>query len=73
MYGVDDFEAIVDPSQTAILAVGRVAEQVIIVDGGIRVAPLMNLSLTVDHRVADGALAAQFLKRIREELEQSEV
>ncbi len=73
MYGVDDFEAIVDPSQTAILAVGRVAEQVIVIDGGIRVAPLINLSLTVDHRVADGALAAQFLKRIREELEQSEV
>jgi pyruvate dehydrogenase E2 component (dihydrolipoamide acetyltransferase) len=73
MYGVDDFEAIVDPSQTAILAVGRVAEQVVVIDGGIRVAPLMNLSLTVDHRVADGALAAQFLNRIREELEHSEV
>jgi pyruvate dehydrogenase E2 component (dihydrolipoamide acetyltransferase) len=73
MYGVDDFEAIVDPSQTTILAVGRVAEQVIVVDGGIRVAPLMNLSLTVDHRVADGTLAAQFLNRIREELERSEV
>jgi len=73
MYGVDDFEAIVDPSQTAILAVGRIAEQVIVVDGGIRVAPLMNLSLTVDHRVADGALAAQFLGRIRDELERSEV
>jgi pyruvate dehydrogenase E2 component (dihydrolipoamide acetyltransferase) len=73
MYGVDEFQAIVDPSQTAILAVGRVADQVVVIDGGIRVVPQMNLSLTVDHRVADGVLAAQFLSRVREELEQVEI
>lgn len=69
MYGVDDFQAIVDPAQTAILAVGRVADQVVVIDGGIRVAPLMHMSLTVDHRVADGALAARFLKTLCEALE----
>jgi pyruvate dehydrogenase E2 component (dihydrolipoamide acetyltransferase) len=50
-----------------------VADQVVVIDGGIRVVPQMNLSLTVDHRVADGVLAAQFLSRVREELEQVEI
>lgn len=73
MYGVDEFQALVDPGQTAILAVGRAADQVVVIDGGIRVAPLMHLSLTVDHRVADGALAAQFLRTLRDALEHAEV
>jgi len=73
MYGVDDFEAIVDPAQTAILAAGRVADQVAVIDGGIYVVPLMQVSLSVDHRVADGVLAAQFLQALREALENSEV
>jgi pyruvate dehydrogenase E2 component (dihydrolipoamide acetyltransferase) len=73
MYGIDDFEAIVDPAQTAILAVGRVAEEAAVVDGGIRVIPRMKISLSIDHRVADGAAAAQFLNSIRENLEHTEV
>lgn len=70
MYAVDSFQAIIDPAQTAILAVGRVAEQVVAVDGGIRVAPRLQLSLSVDHRVADGVVAARFLGAIKESLEQ---
>ena len=69
MYGIDDFQALVDPSQTAILAVGRVADQVAVIDKGIRVVPQMKVSLTVDHRVVDGAQAAMFLQTIREILE----
>ena len=61
--------AIVDPDQTAILAVGRVADQVVANEGGIYVAPQLTLSLTVDHRVADGVAAAKFLETICEDLE----
>lgn len=69
MYRVDAFDAIVDPDQTAILAVGRVADQVVTSEGRIYVAPQMTLSLAVDHRVADGVAAAKFLETICEDLE----
>jgi pyruvate dehydrogenase E2 component (dihydrolipoamide acetyltransferase) len=69
MHRVDAFLAIVDPDQTAILAVGRVAERVVVNDGGISVAPQVTLSLTVDHRVAGGVAAARFLETICAELE----
>ena len=69
MYGVDEFEALVDPAQSAILAMGQVADQVIVRDRGIFIAPQLKLSLSVDHRVAEGALAAQFMKTLREILE----
>lgn len=69
MHGVDSFQAIVDPAQTAILATGRVAERVVVIDGGIHVEHLMQMSLTIDHRVADGVAAARFLRAIAVELE----
>lgn len=69
MYGVDEFEALVDPAQSAMLAVGRVAEQVVVRDGGLYIAPQLRLSLSVDHRVADGVLAGQFMQTLRETLE----
>jgi pyruvate dehydrogenase E2 component (dihydrolipoamide acetyltransferase) len=69
MHGVDSFQAIVHPAQTAILAAGRVAERVVVIDGGIHVVPQMELSLTVDHRVADGVAAARFLEAVRTGLE----
>jgi pyruvate dehydrogenase E2 component (dihydrolipoamide acetyltransferase) len=69
MHRIDAFLAIVDPDQTAILAVGRVAEQVKASQGGIYVVPQVTLSLTVDHRVADGVAAAQFLETICADLE----
>jgi len=61
MYGVDAFNAIVNPPQAAILAVGRIAERVVPVDGEPAVLPMMILSLSCDHRVIDGARGAQFL------------
>jgi len=61
MYGVDAFTAIVNPSQAAILAVGRVADRVVAVQGQPAVRPMLTLNLTCDHRVVDGARAAEFL------------
>ncbi|MCC7264743.1 MAG: 2-oxo acid dehydrogenase subunit E2 [Candidatus Latescibacteria bacterium] len=69
MYGIDEFEALVDPGQSAMLAVGRVAEQVVVRQGGIHLVPQLRLSLSVDHRVADGTQAARFLQTLREILE----
>ena len=69
MFGVDEFRALVDPAQAAILAVGRVAEASAVVAGQLRIVPQLRLSLSVDHRVADGVPAAQFLTAIRHALE----
>jgi pyruvate dehydrogenase E2 component (dihydrolipoamide acetyltransferase) len=64
MYGVDAFNAIVNPPQAAILAVGRIAERVVPVNGRPAVRPTLVLSLSCDHRVVDGARGAQFLDRL---------
>ena len=62
MYGVDAFDAIVNTPQAAILSVGRIADRVVPIDGQIVIRPMMVLTLSLDHRVVDGARAAQFLK-----------
>ena len=61
MYGVDAFNAIINGSQAAILAVGRVAERVVARGGQPVVRPTIILSLSCDHRAVDGAHAAEFL------------
>ncbi|HVH78429.1 MAG TPA: dihydrolipoamide acetyltransferase family protein [Stellaceae bacterium] len=61
MYQVDQFSAIITPPQAAILAVGRIADRVVAVKGQPAVRPMMTVTLSCDHRVADGAKAAQFL------------
>jgi pyruvate dehydrogenase E2 component (dihydrolipoamide acetyltransferase) len=61
MYGIDAFSAIITPPQAAILAVGAIADRVVAVDGKPAVRPMMTLTLSSDHRVADGARAALFL------------
>jgi pyruvate dehydrogenase E2 component (dihydrolipoamide acetyltransferase) len=62
MYHVDSFSAIITPPQSAILAVGAITDRVVAVDGKPAVRPMMTLTLSCDHRVADGARAALFLK-----------
>ncbi len=69
MYGVDVFNAIVNPPQVAILAVGAVAERVTAVNGQPAVQPMLTLSLSCDHRAVDGARAAQFLQTLAEMVE----
>jgi len=61
MYGVDAFNAIINPPQAAILAVGRITDRVVPVAGQPAVQPMLLLSLSCDHRVVDGARGAQFL------------
>lgn len=64
MYGVDSFNALINPPQAALLAVGRIAERVVPVNGQPGVQPMMALSLSCDHRVVDGARGAQFLETV---------
>jgi pyruvate dehydrogenase E2 component (dihydrolipoamide acetyltransferase) len=70
MYGVDAFHAIVNPPQAAILAVGRIADRVVAVDGQPVVQPTMMLTLSCDHRALDGARAAQFLGTLADLIEE---
>ena len=65
MFGVDSFTAIINPPEACILAVGRIADQVVARNGVPEVRPMMNLSLTYDHRILDGAPAARLLQRIQ--------
>jgi pyruvate dehydrogenase E2 component (dihydrolipoamide acetyltransferase) len=66
MYGVDAFSAIIHPPQAAILAVGRIADRVVPVNGLPAVRPMMTLTLSCDHRVVDGARAGAFLNDLYE-------
>ena len=66
MYGVDAFSAILSPPQAGILAVGRIADRVVPVDGQPGIRPMMTLTLSCDHRVVDGARAAAFLNDLAE-------
>jgi pyruvate dehydrogenase E2 component (dihydrolipoamide acetyltransferase) len=61
MYGVDSFTAILNAPQAAILAVGRIADRIVPVDGRPEVRPMCTLTLSFDHRVVDGARGAEFL------------
>jgi pyruvate dehydrogenase E2 component (dihydrolipoyllysine-residue acetyltransferase) len=70
MYGVDGFTAIVNPPQAAILAVGRIADRVVAVNGQPAVRPMMVLTLSCDHRALDGARGAQFLATLAELVEE---
>jgi pyruvate dehydrogenase E2 component (dihydrolipoamide acetyltransferase) len=68
MYQVDRFSAIITPPQAAILAVGAIADRVFAVDGKAAIRPMMTVTLSCDHRVADGAKAAKFLADLAEAL-----
>jgi len=70
MYGVDAFNAIVNPPQAAILAVSRIADRVVPLHGQPAVQPMMTLSLSCDHRIVDGARGAQFLQTLAEMVEE---
>lgn len=66
MYQVDQFSAIITPPQAAVLAVGRIADRVIAVRGQPAVRPMITLTISCDHRVADGARAGLFLRDLAE-------
>lgn len=64
MFDVDSFNAIINPPQAAILAVGRIVDKVVPVDGLPAVRPILTLNLSFDHRVVDGVRGAEFLKTL---------
>jgi pyruvate dehydrogenase E2 component (dihydrolipoyllysine-residue acetyltransferase) len=70
MYGVEQFVAVLNPPQVAILAVGAIEERPVVVEGGLEIRPMMSLTLTCDHRALDGAVAAEFLRTVRSLLEE---
>lgn len=72
MYKVDSFTAIVTPPQAAILAVGAITDRVVPIDGQPAIRPMMTLTLSTDHRVADGARAALFLNDLVEAIGEPE-
>ena len=69
MLGVDNFTAIINPPQAAILAVGRVAPRVIVEEGMFAIKSMMTATLSADHRIVDGAMAARFLQNVKKLLE----
>lgn len=69
MFGIDNFFAIVNPPQSCILAVSRAVEKPIVEHNQIKIGHMMNVSLSADHRVVDGAVGAEFLKALRRYIE----
>ena len=65
MYGIDQFSAIINPPQACILAVGAGKQKPVVKHGELAIATLMNLTLSADHRVVDGAVGAQFLSVLK--------
>lgn len=65
MYGIESFSPIINQPEVAILGVCAMQDKPVVVDGQITVRTMMNMCLTADHRVVDGALAAQFLHRVK--------
>lgn len=69
MYGIDSFQAIINPPQSCILAVGAGVQKPIVENGEIAIATIMNVTLSSDHRAVDGAVGAEFLKALRKFIE----
>jgi pyruvate dehydrogenase E2 component (dihydrolipoamide acetyltransferase) len=69
MFGVDEFTAIINPPEAAILAVGAIKDAAVVDDGKVAVGKVMRMTLTVDHRVFYGATAAQFMAEVKRLLE----
>ncbi|MFP4106005.1 MAG: 2-oxo acid dehydrogenase subunit E2 [Phycisphaerae bacterium] len=69
MFGIPEFSAIINPPEAAILAVGAAREEMVVSEGTMRIGKVMTLTLSCDHRIIDGLLAAKFLARLKELLE----
>jgi len=72
MFGVDCFNPIINPPQAAILGINRIVEKPVVIDNEIKIAKTMNLSLTFDHRIIDGAEASRFLLKLKSYIEKPE-
>jgi pyruvate dehydrogenase E2 component (dihydrolipoamide acetyltransferase) len=65
MFEVDTFAPIINPPQAAILGIGRIAEKPVVINNQIEIKPIMTITLQFDHRILDGAQAAQFLRDVK--------
>jgi pyruvate dehydrogenase E2 component (dihydrolipoamide acetyltransferase) len=70
MFGVEQFIAVLNPPQAAILAVGAIEDRVVAREGAPVVLPMMTITLTCDHRAVDGATGAEFLRTVKDALEE---
>jgi pyruvate dehydrogenase E2 component (dihydrolipoamide acetyltransferase) len=68
-FDIDNFIAIVNPGESAILAIGKIGMRPVVRDGKIEVRPICKVTLSCDHRVLDGAIAGKFLQRVKELME----
>mgnify|MGYP000046054656 FL=1 len=68
--GIDGFQAIINPPEAGILAIGAIKEKPAVIDGQIVIRPMMTLTGSFDHRLIDGETAAKFMARISEVLEE---
>ncbi len=69
MFGIEQFVAVLNPPQAAILAVGATVDTPVARDGAVVVRPIMTMTLTVDHRAVDGAAGADFLRTVKQFVE----
>ena len=69
MYGVKEFSAVINPPQGAILAVGAGEKRAVVKDNALAIATIMTCTLSVDHRVVDGAVGAEFLSAFKKLVE----
>jgi pyruvate dehydrogenase E2 component (dihydrolipoamide acetyltransferase) len=69
MFGMESFTPIINQPEVAILGINTIMDTPMVVDGQVVIKPMMNLSLTADHRVVDGSVAAQFVARLKELIE----
>jgi pyruvate dehydrogenase E2 component (dihydrolipoamide acetyltransferase) len=72
MYGVDAFTAIINPPESAILAIGRTTDTPVGRDGQVVLRPMATFTLSSDHRIVDGVTAARFIADLREAIEHPE-
>jgi pyruvate dehydrogenase E2 component (dihydrolipoamide acetyltransferase) len=70
MFGIEEFTAIINPPDACILAVGAIRQEPAVVDGAIKIASKMKLTLSCDHRVVDGAIGSKFLQTLKKVLEE---
>jgi len=73
MFEIDNFSAIVNPPQSAILAIGRIKQKPVVIDGNIGIRSMMQVTASFDHRCIDGALGAKFLQKVKGYLENPKV
>jgi pyruvate dehydrogenase E2 component (dihydrolipoamide acetyltransferase) len=69
MYDVEEFTAVINPPESAILAVGTIVPTPVVREGQVVVRDIMKVTLSVDHRALDGAIAARFLQELKRLLE----